>query len=108
MARAAMYLSGFPPPPLFSLQDSLCQAVFIRREQFRIFETMIGVLTAGLSLDPKLATKIENLMTDYIDLVIPGSKESKKREDEQFVEKTAKALGDIAALLAGNSRKQPK
>lgn len=95
-----MFLSGIPLPPLGSFQESLCQAVWIRREQFRIFETMINILASGLSLDPQLSKRIERLTDEYIDLVIPGAKEVRKRSDEAFIAKTANALADVAKLLS--------
>lgn len=100
MARAALYLSSFKLPELYSLQDSLLTSIWLRREQFRIFETMINVLSAGLTLDSKVSTKIEDLMQDYINLVIPGSTKDKKERDAAFAAKTAQALNDVAALLA--------
>lgn len=60
---------------------------------------MISVLAAGLSLDPKVSTKIEDLMNDYINLVIPGTTKDKKERDAAFAAKTAQALNDVAALL---------
>lgn len=102
MARAALYLSSFKLPELYSLQDSLLTSIWLRREQFRIFETMINVLSAGLTLDSKVSTKIEDLMQDYINLVIPGSTEDKKKRDAAFASKTAQALNDVAALLASS------
>ena len=102
MARAALYLSSFKLPELYSLQDSLLTSIWLRREQFRIFETMINVLSAGLTLDSKVSTKIEDLMQDYINLVIPGSTKDKKERDAAFAAKTAQALNDVAALLAAS------
>lgn len=96
-----MYLEGRPLAPLGSIRDTLLQAVWLRREQFRIFETLINVFASALSLDPKLTTRIESISEDYINLVIPGSKELKKKDEEAFIAKTANALNDVAALLAG-------
>lgn len=63
---------------------------------------MITVLSAGLTLDSKVSTKIEDLMNEYINLVIPGTAEDKKKRDAAFATKTAQALNDVAALLAAS------
>ena len=73
-----MHLEGIPLAPLGTLQDSLYQAVWTRREQMRIFETLINVLASGLSLNPSVSKKIEKLMDEYINLVIPGAEQAKK------------------------------
>lgn len=52
-----MHLEGIPLAPLGTLQDSLYQAVWTRREQMRIFETLINVLASGLSLNPSVSKK---------------------------------------------------
>ena len=96
-----MYLEGRPLAPLGTIRDTLLQSVWLRREQFRIFETLINVFASALSLDPKLTSKIESISEDYINLVIPGSTELKKKNEEAFIAKTASALNDVAALLAG-------
>lgn len=97
-----MYISGCPVHEIGTLQDSLCQAVWLRREQFRIFETLINVLASGLSLDPKLSKRVEELTDEYINLVLPGTKELRKNNDSAFVEKTHQILNDIAAMLAAS------
>lgn len=96
-----MYLEGAPLAPLGTLQDTLLQAVWLRREQFRVFETAINVFASALSLDPKLSKKIEELNDEYINLVIPGTKELRKRNNEAFVAKTANALDEVTKLLSG-------
>ena len=100
-----MHLEGIPLAPLGTLQDSLYQAVWTRREQMRIFETLINVLASGLSLNPSVSKKIEKLMDEYINLVIPGAEQAKKKADEAFVTKTASALSDVAKLLPSHSKK---
>lgn len=44
-------------------------------------------------------------MDEYINLVIPGAEQAKKKADEAFVTKTASALSDVAKLLASHSKK---
>ena len=75
--------------------------MWLRREQFRVFETAINVFASALSLDPKLSKKIEELNDEYINLVIPGTKELRKRNNEAFVAKTANALDEVTKLLSG-------
>lgn len=96
-----MYLEGAPLAPLGTLQDTLLQAVWLRREQFRVFETAINVFASALSLDPKLSKKIEDLNEEYINLVIPGTKDLRKRNNEAFIAKTANALDEVTKLLSG-------
>lgn len=96
-----MYLEGAPLAPLGTLQDTLLQSVWLRREQFRVFETAINVFASALSIDPKLSKKIEELNEEYINLVIPGTKELRKSNNEAFVAKTASALDEVTKLLSG-------
>jgi hypothetical protein len=76
--------------------------VWLRREQFRIFETLINILASGLSLDPKLSKRIEELTDEYINLVIPGTKEIRKKNDSAFIAKTHNTLNEIASMLANS------
>lgn len=96
-----MYLEGAPLAPLNTLQDTLLQAVWLRREQFRVFETAINVFASALAIDPKLSKKIEELNDEYINLVIPGTKELRKKNNDAFVAKTANALDEVTKLLSG-------
>lgn len=82
-----------------SLEEALQNAIWMRREQFRVFETMINVLSAGLSLNPDISKRIQKLMNDYMDLVIPGSKAIRKSEDENFLKKTSESLNAITKIL---------
>lgn len=101
-----MYVSGAPIAPLFSMQDHLLQAVWIRREQIRTYETLINVLASGIPANPDITKRIDELTQDYFELVIPGSKEAKKHADETFAERTSKALADVAYMLSrsGNGK----
>lgn len=76
--------------------------MWLRREQFRIFETLINILASGLSLDPKLSKRIEELTDEYINLVIPGTKEIRKKNDSAFIAKTHNTLNEIASMLANS------
>lgn len=100
-----MYLARAPLAPLNTLQDALLRSIWTRREQFRIFETLIGVLANGITVNPEVSKSIEDLSNDYIDLVIPGTKEAKRRKDKEFAAKTATALNDITALLMNHAEK---
>lgn len=83
----------------------LSQAIWSRREQAKVFATAINVLASGLSLNPQVSTKIESCMDDFINIVMPGAKEAKKKADENFIKKTASALDDVARLLQKHNSK---
>lgn len=64
---------------------------------------MINIFANGLSLSPNLSSRIEKLSDEYINLVIPGTRELKKVSEEAFVAKTANTLNEITTLLKGYS-----
>lgn len=101
-----MYLNNCPLAPLNTLQDTLLQSIWIRREQFRVFETMINIFANGLSLSPKLSERIEKLSNEYIELVIPGTQAAKKENETKFIERTASTLEEVSKLLKGHYENQ--
>lgn len=103
MNRAYMYLEGRELHDIGSLRDSLTQAIWVRQRQIRVFETFVNVMANGLSINPDVSKNIEKLTSDYLELIIPGSKEAKRYNDEEFAARTNKTLSDVAKLLAGSS-----
>lgn len=95
-----MYVTGAPTAELFSMQDHLLQAIWMRREQIRTFETLINVLASGISINPDITKEIDRLTQDYFELVLPGSKAAKKNSDRTFAERTNRALAEVASLLS--------
>lgn len=102
-----MFMGGMQLPEINSVQDHMYYALWSRREQFRIFETMITVLSQGLHYDPSIANKVQDLMNDYIDAVVPGTMARQREADAAFAARTAVALNEITELLS-SSRKGKK
>ena len=98
-----MLLSGFEVSELGSLAATIETAVWMRREQFRVFETMIDVLSQGMTLSTDMANKVQRLMNQYIDLVVPGSETERKEKEATFMQNTAQSLNDITNILKGSA-----
>lgn len=95
-----MYIEGYPLATLNTMRDGLLQAIWVRHKQTHIFEVLINVMANGLALNPDISKRIDELTTEYIELVIPGSREARRRSDRDFAERTSKALSEVAKLLA--------
>jgi hypothetical protein len=94
-----MYLDGLPSVKLGSLQDRLRLSAWYRREQFRIFEALINIYANVISTNPDIIKKVESVVDDYIELVVPGSKEYKEASQESFIKKQGSALASIFEKL---------
>lgn len=101
-----MRLDGAKVYRLGSIEDRAQTAVYYRREQMRLFETMISVYSSAMSTLPEMRTTVVNLMTDYFEIVLPGSKEMRKLDEKNFVEKQSSALQNIEKLLADHAAKR--
>lgn len=101
-----MYLDGLGPMKLGTMQDRIRLAAFYRREQFRIFESLINVYASVIAVNPDIVKKIETVIDDYIELVVPGSKEYKDAAQANFIQKQSDALTSIYAKLKGFSGKK--
>lgn len=96
-----MYIEGIELAELNSLRDGLLQAIWVRTRQARIFETLVNVMANGLSINPDIAKRIDELTSEYVDIVVPGTKKTKADNDLAFAERTNKTLSAVAKLLAG-------
>lgn len=90
-----MYLDGMPSVKLGSMQDRIRLSAWYRREQFRIFEALINVYANVISSNPDIIKKVETVIDDYIELVVPGSKEYKDAAQANFIQKQSNALSAI-------------
>lgn len=94
-----MLLNGYEVSDLGTLGATLETAVWMRREQFRIFETMINVLAQGLTVSPEIGKKVQKLINEYMELVAPGSEAARKKNERDFIKNTAYSLNEITELL---------
>lgn len=95
-----MFMSNVKVAPLQSVQDLLMQASWLHNKQLRAFETMINIFSNAMSINPDLTKKINALANDYLEILIPGSKEARKKEEEAFISETANTLNDVSKLLS--------
>ena len=98
-----MYLSGLPQVKLGSVQDRIRLAAWYRREQFKIFESLIVVYANVIQSNPDIIKKVETVIDDYIDLVVPGSKAYKETAQDNFIKKQGQALQSIYDKLKQHS-----
>lgn len=68
----------------------------------RAFETLINIFACGLSINPDISKKINELTDEYLELTLPGSKEVRKQNDAAFVAKSAQTLKEVTELLSNN------
>jgi hypothetical protein len=101
-----LHLSGIKNSKLGSIEDRTRIAVYYRREQLRVFETLIGVYSSAMISFPEMRQSVLNMVEDYFEIVVPGSKQVRKEDERNFVEKQSKALENIAALLADHAGKR--
>lgn len=96
-----MYLDGLKAERMGSIQDRIRLTAWYKREQFRIFESLINVYANVISTNPDIVKKIETIIDDYIELVIPGSKAYKDTAQANFISKQSQALNSIYDKLKG-------
>ena len=96
-----MHIEGAPEYKIGSFQDTIRNAVWYRREQRQITEAMLGIYAVMMPHSPEIAKKIEPIIDGYIDLIIPGSVEWKKKQEENTVKANANALSKIYERLSG-------
>ena len=94
-----MFLDGKEVPKLGTIRDQLMTTVWYRREQRSIVETLVHIYAAMISINPEVCKKIESALTDYIDLIVPGSKKYKEQEDSNTIKKNSEALDNIFKVM---------
>lgn len=97
--RTCLYLDGLSPVPAGSLQDRIRLTAWYKREQFRIFEALINVYANVISSNPDIIKKVEAVIDEYIELVVPGSGEAKKAAQDSFIKSQSSALNAIYDVL---------
>ena len=100
-----MYLAGLPPVKAGTIQDRLRISVWYRREQAHIFEVLLPVFAAGIPVNADIIKKVENMINSYMEIVIPGTAEFKKMEQNTFIKKQSNALHSIYDLLKKHNGK---
>lgn len=78
----------------------IMQALWLRESQIHAFETLINIFANGLSINPDISKRINTLTDDYLELRIPGSKEVRKQNDNDFIAESAKTLNEVTQLLS--------
>jgi hypothetical protein len=101
-----MFLDGVPPMPLGSVADQLRLTVWYRREQRQIFETLISLYSAVISINPDVSKRVEGLVSDYIECIVPGAAELTKKEAASSIKKQGEALASIFDTLKNYNAKQ--
>lgn len=94
-----MYLDGLEYLPLGSLRDRIRNTLWYRREQRQIFESLIVVYASAISINPDITKKVTSAINEYIELIVPGSSEYRKKEEESLMAKNSAALATIYAAL---------
>ena len=94
-----MMLDGLPYTPLHSLTDRIRVSAWYRREQLRLFETLISVYSNVLAINPDIMNNIKKSLDDYFELLIPGSKEIRAEEQKNFVKNQEKTMQSIFGVL---------
>lgn len=100
-----MNLDGLPPVGLGSLQDHIRLSVWYKREQRKIFETMINLYANVISVNPDIMKKVQTLIDDYLESVVPGSKELSRASAENTIKQQGAALQSIFKALKDYSTK---
>ena len=100
-----MYLDGVPSAKLGTLSDQLRLTVWYRREQQRIFETMINLYANVISINPDISKKVEKLIGEYLENVVPGTEEMTKKETASTIKAQGEALQSIFKALQGHNQR---
>ena len=103
-----MSLDGMKLPQLGSMQDKIRVSAWYRREQLRIFEALINVYASMITIKPDIVGQVEKAIDEYIELIVPGSKEFKDKQKNNFIQTQASALDSIYDKLKAHagSRKE--
>lgn len=94
-----MHLDGNETLELGSVRDRIRNTVWYRREQKQIFESLINVYANVISVNPDITKKVGSAINEYIDLIVPGSKEFRDREEQNTLARNEAALKTIYAAL---------
>jgi hypothetical protein len=100
-----MRLDGLEVDKLGSPRDRLRCVAFFKRQQTKIFETLVGVYSQAMTVNPDLSKKVEPLITDYIDSIVPGSKKIKKEQENNTIARNKAALDAIYKKIKENNTK---
>lgn len=103
-----MYIAGLPKVPLGSAQDKIRLAVWYRSEQEKILHAVLSVYSSLVSVNPDVIKKVKTVVDDYIEVIVPGSKQHKEDADNNLIKSQGKALEAIFSALsskAGNNIK---
>lgn len=100
-----MHLDGLPSVRLGSVRDKLRLAAWYRREQKQLYETMMNVYSAVITVNPEVLKKVQGLIEDYFEIVIPGSRNLSKKAEETTLKAQASALDSIYKALKAHSEK---
>lgn len=60
---------------------------------------MINVYANAISSNPEIIKKVEKVIDEYIELVVPGSGDYKKKEQQSFIKSQSNALTAIYDVL---------
>ena len=101
-----MFLDGIEPVALGTVSDQLRATVWYRRENQRVFETMLNLYANVISINPEVSKKVESMVGDYLESVVPGSAEIGKQVANTTIKKQGEALESIFNSLKGYSQKQ--
>ena len=102
-----MKIDGLPAADINSMENHIRLAVWYRREQRKIFEALVTVYANTISINPEVLKKIEHLIEDYMESVIPGAKDAQKKNQSNTLEQQGKALTQIYDMLKGYSANRP-
>lgn len=65
---------------------------------------MINLYANVISVNPDIMKKVQALIDDYFETIIPGSKELNKRAEENTIKSQGEALKSIYDALKGHSQ----
>lgn len=103
-----MHLDGLSPVKAGSFQDRIRLSAWYKREQFRIFEALITVYANAISSNPDIIKKVEKVIDEYIELVVPGSNAYKQEQQASFIKSQSSALTSIYDVLKDHNAKKGK